>query len=169
MNCFIVLSLTVIDLMPKTYILLLSLSIAHLACKLPACSGDILATATANGTGHALAVQVVAEVGHAFVTAGAQFLDAGYHVVADEVDSHVLVGQQLTQFLGMLDVIIEPLPADVFHRQAALVGKVVVAQHLHNVGDGVEALDGHHRGALLLDGVVDAHGDVDAGLLTQDF
>ena len=114
-----------------------------------------------------MAVEVVAEGQHALVAAGAQLGHIGNHVIADEVDAHMLVGQNLAQRLGMLDVVVEPLPHDVLDREAALVGEVILAQHLEHLVDGIDLLERHERLALVVHSVVHTDSDVHTGLLDQ--
>ena len=81
----------------------------------------------------------------------------------------MLVRQYLAQRLGVLDVVVEPLPHDVFHREAALVGEVILAQQVHHFLDVIGILYGHELAALVFNGIVNAHGDVHAGGLAQHF
>ena len=69
----------------------------------------------------------------------------------------------------MFNIVVEPLPHDVLNRESALVCEIILAQQVHHFFDVESILDRHELAALILDGIVYAHGDVHAGRFAQHF
>ena len=90
-----------------------------------------------------------------------------YLMEADEVDMAVETFEQMADGLGVAHVVVDTAKNDVFERQTALVGKVIVAQQLYDVLDGHTLLGRHELLTLLVDRGVEADGHLAVALFKE--
>ena len=127
---------------------------------------NVFASRGADGAGHAVGVEVVLEGVHCAFVAGlvGHF---GRGVETDEVDAAPQSFEQSHQLGGVGYVVVEAFEHRVFEGDASLAEPVVFLQQAYDVGDGVGLLHWHHLGALVGEGIVQAHGHVDLRLVEQ--
>ena len=88
-------------------------------------------------------------------------------MIGDDVDPCIGTAQQSSQCAHTLRRIVDAVPEDILHRQAALVSKVIAAQHCHDIAYREGFLYRHQRLTLLVIGRVDADGYMHRGLVKQ--
>ena len=110
--------------------------------------------------------EVVAEPLH-LLLAGAVERHIGNLMETDEVDVAVEPFEQPADGLGMGLAVVDAAEDDVFERQSALVGEVVVAQQFHHILDSHTAFGRHQFGALLVEWGVQADGHLAQALVEE--
>jgi hypothetical protein len=78
----------------------------------------------------------------------------------DKVHTTLYTIQQSAQLLDMCGRIVQPLHYDILKRYAALTRKVVTAQNVAHLTDGVGILDRHNLLALIVERVVQTDGQM---------
>ena len=91
----------------------------------------------------------------------------GNLVETDEVDAAVESFEQSDEFAGMRGGVVDTAKHDVFERESALVGEVVIPQEFHHILDGHRPIGRHEHRTLLADGRVEADGHMTLALLDE--